>query len=61
MPSEMNPAIWECNAQYAHAMWLQVCKVKALETAFVQSENKIDYIHWKRTIKYSVPGLLFEF
>lgn len=55
MPSEINPAIWECNAQYSHAMWLQDGKVKALETPFVQSKKKINYIHWKRTTKYSAP------
>lgn len=60
MPSETNPDIWECNAQYSHAMWLQACKVKALETAFVQSKKKINYIHWKRTMKCSGPPFEFQ-
>lgn len=61
MPSEINPAIWECKAQYSHAVWLYVFKEKALETALVQSKKKINYIHCKRTMKYSAPELPFEF
>lgn len=48
--------VHKCSAQQAHTMWLQVCKVKALEINFVP-KIQIKNTHGRREIKYSAPGL----